>query len=94
MPHVASVVREGLANVARHSGSPTAEVRVVVNDGWVTITIDDAGRGLGERGTGGHGLGNLGSRAREVGGTFDIRDRPGGGATLRWRAPLDEGALR
>ncbi|MEZ5204576.1 MAG: GAF domain-containing protein [Acidimicrobiales bacterium] len=90
VPHVVAVVREGLANVARHAGSPTADVRVVVNGGRVTITIDDAGRGLGDRGAGGHGLRNLTTRAEEVGGSFEVADRPGGGTALRWRAPLTD----
>ena len=90
VPHVVAVVREGLANVARHAGSPTADVRVVVNGGRVTITIDDAGRGLGDRGVGGHGLRNLTTRAEEVGGSFEVADRPGGGTALRWRAPLTD----
>lgn len=88
VPHVLSVVREGLANVARHAGSPTADVRVIVNAGTVAVTIDDSGRGLSERGQGGHGLNNLASRAEELGGTFELADRPGGGTRLSWRVPL------
>ncbi|MCB0970309.1 MAG: GAF domain-containing protein [Acidimicrobiales bacterium] len=87
-PHLVAVVREGLANVAKHAGSPMAEVRVTVGSGSVTVRIVDAGRGLSARATGGHGLDNLRARATEVDGTFEARDRPDGGAELRWRAPL------
>lgn len=87
-PHVAAVVREGLANVAKHAGSPMAQVRVTVGGGTVLVRIIDAGRGLSARGDEGHGLDNLRSRALEAGGDFEACDRPGGGAELRWRAPL------
>jgi len=87
-PHVVSVVREGLANIAKHAMSPMAEVRVVVHNGVVTVTLNDAGRGMGPRNTGGHGLNNLATRAFEAGGSFELLDRPGGGTILRWSAPL------
>ena len=86
-PHVVAVVREGLANVAKHAGSPMAQVRVTVGGGRVEVRIIDAGRGLMARGDEGHGLDNLRSRAVEAGGTFEALDRPSGGAELRWRAP-------
>ena len=40
--HVVAVVREGLANVAKHAGSPTAEVRVSVANHEVKVFLDDA----------------------------------------------------
>lgn len=86
--HVLAVAREGLTNVAKHAGSPTAEVRVTVLDGTVEVRIEDAGRGIVERRPGGQGLSNLDGRADELGGTFELSDRPGGGTVLRWRAPL------
>ncbi|MEZ5183142.1 MAG: GAF domain-containing protein [Acidimicrobiales bacterium] len=87
-PHVVAVVREGLANVAKHAGSPTAEVRISVGGGEVAVGLDDAGRGMGERGTGGNGIRNLTTRASELGGTFEVADRPGGGTSVRWRVPI------
>lgn len=86
--HVVAVVREGLANVAKHAGSPTAEVRVAVGHGEVIVVLEDAGRGLGERRPDGRGLGNLEARALELGGAFELSARPVGGTTLRWSAPI------
>lgn len=88
VPHVVAVVREGLANVAKHAGSPTAEVRVSVGNGEVHVQLEDAGRGLGERRAEGRGIGNLETRAQEVGGSFELTSRPVGGTTLRWSAPI------
>jgi signal transduction histidine kinase len=87
-PHVVAVVREGLANVAKHAGSPTAEVRVSVGAGRVSVALEDAGRGLGERSEGGHGLRNLATRAHELGGSFDIGERRGGGTAVLWQVPI------
>jgi signal transduction histidine kinase len=92
--HVLSVVREGLANIAKHAGSPVAEVRIGIEqraDGSeVLVALDDAGRGLVEGGSRGHGLANLTARATELGGSFEVLPRPGGGTSLRWRVPLCE----
>jgi len=86
--HVVAVVREGLANAAKHAGSPTFDVRVAVEADRVAVTVADRGRGLGDRRPGSHGLDNLASRAAEVGGHFQIQNREGGGTELRWLAPL------
>lgn len=86
--HVVAVVREGLANIAKHSGSPTADVRVTLGNGSVTVVLEDAGRGLGDPRDGGHGLANLRTRAEELGGAFEAGDRPVGGTVLRWSAPI------
>lgn len=86
--HVVAVVREGLANAAKHARSATFEVRVAVEADRVVVTVADRGHGLGDRRPGGHGLDNLASRAEQVGGRFDIAPRDGGGTELRWIAPL------
>ncbi len=86
--HVVAVVREGLANIAKHAGSPTAEVHVSVGGGQVTVVLEDAGRGLGDRGTSGNGIKNLTTRAAELGGTFDVGERRGGGTAIRWQVPI------
>jgi signal transduction histidine kinase len=88
VPHVVAVVREGLANVARHAGSPTAAVRVSVADGDLTVMIDDQGRGGATQHPTGRGLVNLDARAASLGGTFEVIDRPTGGTRAIWRVPL------
>ena len=40
------VVQEGLANIQRHSGSPTARIQVVRKPRWVALEVRDQGRGL------------------------------------------------
>jgi signal transduction histidine kinase len=55
----------------------------------VTLTVQDDGVGPPPAGapTGGRGLVNLMTRARRLGGTFDLRPREGGGSVAVWRIP-------
>ena len=89
---ILAVVREGLANVARHSGARVVTVDIVAKNGRVTVTVADDGRGLELGGrVAGHGLANLRRRAEDRGGTFAASNRPAGGAELRWSVPLQAG---
>lgn len=55
-----------------------------LRDGAETIlTIEDDGKGfVVETVAGGHGLHNMANRARQSGGVFEIRSRPGQGTTV------------
>ncbi len=88
IPHVLSVVREGLANIARHAGSPTAEVLVRVATDHLVVLVEDRGHGPGAPRDGGRGLANLGSRAEELGGEMRLEPRVEGGSRLVWRVPV------
>jgi signal transduction histidine kinase len=90
---VVAVVREGLANAARHAHAASVAVRVSVtgegHDGSVRVEVSDDGRGLPPGRDRSSGVGNLLSRARQHGGTFEIGDNPEGrGTLLVWLAPL------
>lgn len=90
---VVAVVREGLANAARHAHASSVAVRVIVTgegaDGTVCVEVSDDGRGLPADRDRSSGVGNLLSRARQHGGTFAIGDNPEGrGTLLVWTAPL------
>jgi len=87
VPHVVSVVREGLANIARHAASPTAEVLVRVTSGHIVVEIEDRGSGPGAARADGRGLANLSSRAEECGGEMVLEARSGGGTRLLWQVP-------
>jgi signal transduction histidine kinase len=93
---VVAVVREGLANAARHAHAASVQVRVSVigegHDGDVWVEVSDDGRGLPPDRDRSSGVGNLLSRARQHGGSFEIGDNPEGrGTLLVWRAPLARG---
>jgi signal transduction histidine kinase len=84
------VIREALSNTARHAKSERADVSVVVDDTWVTVTVTDDGCGLPDIGRR-SGLNNLDARAHSLGGTFVAQSAPEGGAELIWRVPLGDG---
>lgn len=85
--HLLAVVRESLANVARHAGASSATVEVVGADDSVSIRVRDDGRGLPDHLTRQSGHANLQARARLAGGSFHVSTRPEGGTLVEWDAP-------
>lgn len=85
--HVLAVIREALANVARHAQASAAEVLVVVDD-RVVVRVSDDGVGMAPGPSAGNGLANLRARAEAAGGALSVRRRDGGGTTLEWAVPL------
>jgi signal transduction histidine kinase len=85
--HVLAVQREALSNVARHAHASTADVTIVLRDGWLSLVVTDDGVGPGEGSGGGRGMVNMKERARNLGGDFDVRSCEGGGSLLTWRVP-------
>jgi len=83
------VLREALANTARHAKASRADVSVVVDDDWVTLTVSDDGAGIPDDGRR-SGLANLDARAGSLGGTFIAHSAPEGGAELVWRVPVGD----
>ncbi|CAN5469900.1 two-component system sensor histidine kinase [soil metagenome] len=88
---VVAVVRETLANVARHAGASNVEVDVSVDEVRVVVTVDDDGSGVDPAVTRSSGLANLEERARRRNGTFSLVGRDTGGARACWSAQLEEG---
>nr|WP_225224595.1 GAF domain-containing protein [Cellulomonas sp. JH27-2] len=90
---VVAVVREGLANAARHAHAASVAVRVDVVGrgpvGRVQVEVLDDGVGIPARRDRASGTGNLAARARQHGGTFTIGAAPTArGTLLTWQAPL------
>ena len=76
------VLQEGLTNVHRHSGSPTAHVRLLVEDGMAVLEIEDDGKGIRpelleefcQEWMGGLGIGvrGMNERMRQLGGRLEL----------------------
>ena len=75
------VLQESLTNVHRHSGSPSAHVRLSVQDGQVRVDIEDKGKGIhpdalkeaqGTVGMLGVGLRGMNERVCQLGGRLDF----------------------
>jgi PAS domain S-box-containing protein len=89
------MVQESLGNVHRHSGSPTATIRITREAAEVILEVTDQGRGLRVRDDGtvakaGVGLAGMRERVRQLGGRFEIESN-GRGTTVRAVVPGEEG---
>lgn len=87
--HVVAVLREALANVAKHAQARSAAVTLSVND-QLLLEVRDDGVGLPAAGRR-SGLANLETRARRLGGSFTAQGSDAG-TVLRWQVPLAEGS--
>jgi signal transduction histidine kinase len=83
------VAQEGLANVRKHAGAESAVIELAADDGIVSLTVRDDGRGFDEKSpTSGFGLGGMRDRLALVGGALTISSAPGAGTELTATLPL------
>lgn len=82
------LVQEGLTNVLRHSSADRVDITLRWLAADVELELADNGGGVATNGeeSGGFGLRSLEERARELGGTFSVRDT-GEGVVLTGRVP-------
>jgi signal transduction histidine kinase len=89
--HVYRVLQEALNNVARHSQSKHAGVRLTFAPDSVVLEVEDDGIGFQHsNGTLGMGLISMRERAEIVKGRIEFLDRTGGGALIRLTVPVSE----
>ncbi|HSZ00674.1 MAG TPA: histidine kinase [Terriglobales bacterium] len=73
-------VQECLTNIHRHSGSPTATIRIAASDNHIRVEVEDRGKGIPPEkqfemtstGTPGVGIRGMRERLRQLGGSLDI----------------------
>jgi len=87
--HVYRLLQEALSNVARHSGTSQAAVRLGFGADRLEMEVEDHGTGI-DPGTTRRGLGLVAMRERAaiVGGTLDFLTPPQGGTLVRFSMPL------
>jgi signal transduction histidine kinase len=87
--HLYRVVQEALNNVARHSKSPRAAVRLRYAPQTIVLEVEDGGIGFRSPANKlGMGLVSMRERAGLVNGHIEFLDGEGGGALVRLTAPL------
>lgn len=91
---VLAVVRECLANVARHAAAEEVSVHISIDDGRVEVAVTDDGLGIPADTIRRSGTGNLADRARRRGGAFTLGAREGGGTRALWVAQLSDEGVR
>jgi PAS domain S-box-containing protein len=79
------MVQESLTNIHRHSGSRTATIRLARYPQDIVLEVRDQGSGIGKPDREGApdmrigvGIAGMKERVRQIGGTLQIRSRPGG----------------
>jgi two-component system sensor histidine kinase DegS len=85
--HLYRVLQEALNNVARHSKSTSARVRLTYLPATVVLEVEDRGIGFGKREGKGMGLISMRERAGLVNGRMELLDAEGGGALMRMTVP-------
>lgn len=89
------ICQEALANAAKHANAKKVEVNVWLTEERVVMEIHDNGCGfdIEKMPTAiGHGLANMQTRARNVGGEVDISSTPGEGTTVLAWVPRETGS--
>lgn len=93
------VLQESLTNVHRHSGSPTAQIRLRVEDQMVVLEVEDQGKGAPTEalkfsgdsvGALGVGLRGMNERLQQVGGKLEVFSKETG-TVVRATVPLRTG---
>ena len=88
--HVYRVLQEALNNVARHSESARASVRLAVSPSSLVLEVEDEGVGFKARPREGIGLVSMRERAEIIHGAIEFRKGSQGGVLVRLAVPLTE----
>jgi len=87
--HMLAVLREALANVARHAHASRVHVGLVVAEHRLLLTVSDDGVGLPPgSGPASRGLTNMAERAKLLGGSFTIAPGAESGTEMNFEVPL------
>ncbi|HEY0323443.1 MAG TPA: two-component regulator propeller domain-containing protein [Pyrinomonadaceae bacterium] len=97
--HLYLIFKEAINNIARHADCHRVSLSIDVEARSLLCEIRDDGRGFAPKapnevtsnGRGGHGLPNMQSRARELGGRLEVDSNPGGGTRLKLTVPRKAG---
>jgi two-component sensor histidine kinase len=83
------IFKEGINNIARHSGSTTVKSSLRIERGTILLDLSDDGHGFDEANIDeGHGLESMRRRAEKLGGKIDFKSKPDVGTTISLSAPI------
>jgi PAS domain S-box-containing protein len=90
------IIQESVTNIARHAEASHVDVRVRQDGGFVTLRVQDDGRGIApedQAKRGSFGLRGMRERARLLGGSASVERAPDGGTVVTARIPLETTAV-
>jgi signal transduction histidine kinase len=82
------IAQEALNNVCKHANAHAVEISVRANRNWLTMTLQDDGRGFQNGRVGGLGLKGMQERAESLGGSIKITSGLGKGTLIEAALPL------
>lgn len=82
------LVQEALNNVCRHANADSVQIQLDAADSWVSVTIQDDGRGFRPGQNKGLGLIGMQERVESLGGTLQISSELGQGTRICARLPF------
>lgn len=88
--HLYRIVQEAVSNAIRHGRPARVDVRLVLEDDVLCLTVENDGATFDpavRAGASGIGLRTMEQRAARIGGTFSIGARTGGGTVVRCCVP-------
>ena len=84
--HLFKIMQEAVSNCLRHGRAREARVSLKMLKQGVRLSARDDGKGFpvktALRKQAGHGMANMAARARNIGGSFTVRSKPGGGTSV------------
>jgi PAS domain S-box-containing protein len=95
------IIRELLTNIVKHADANMVQVHIQESGQTIQVSIEDDGVGfewpkpdspIGE--TGGFGLFNARERVEYLGGSFEIKSKPGEGTCVQISVPVKQGVNR
>lgn len=84
------IVQEAVNNAVRHGGAKNVTIVMSKNDDALSLVVADDGNGMTttQSGTGGVGFHSMRYRARDLGGTIEIKSDPSEGTIVSCEIPL------
>jgi signal transduction histidine kinase len=84
------IFKEGIHNIARHSGARRVEIELQCEDDHLRLRLADDGRGFDVQAeTEGHGLPSIRRRAASIGALMEWQSAAGQGTMLRMKVRLE-----
>ena len=83
------IFKEGVSNIARHSGCKSSAAMLKIERGTIILKLSDDGHGFVEASVDpGQGLDSMRRRAEKLGGQLEVSSQPKAGTTVILKAPL------
>jgi signal transduction histidine kinase len=90
--HLLPIAREAMSNSLRHSGAHAGALSLQLHEGWVRLIVEDDGVGFDAATVQrhGHGLKNLETRVKKLGGHLEVVSGVGQGTRIVCDFPREQ----